>query len=593
MKTGVALLLGESDPDKAGLIRRIFREAGIEAEIEVAATIPEFRGRAASRRPDIAILDLALPGGNVLDVLSSPPESGEFPILAVSASDGADAAAAALKAGALDFADLSPAAAVWLPLRVERALREWRLRLDGRKSAKARTTAEVALETILHSTADGVIAIGLDKQVLFYNERFLEMWQIPPEAAAGGDFSGVFRIILEQVADPDDFRRKIGALWSSPEDDYTIVRFKDGRIFDSVSRPIRDGTALQGRLWTFSDVGMQIQTEAALRESEAIFREFFKHSPVYAFIKDDKDRALRLSDNFENMLGHPVDELLGKRTDELFPAAAARKMMDDDRALLKTGTKVEVEEELGGRIYSTIKYPIFSEGKQYISGFMIDITERTRMDRTLRNSLREKEVLLQEIHHRVKNNMQVISSLFSIQSRHVENSECRRILKDGQSRIRSMSLVHEKLYQSRDLAMISLPGYIESLAIHLFQANLADAEQVRLETEFEDISLDINSAIPFGLILNELISNALKHGFADGRRGNLRIRLRRGAGGEVILRVTDNGAGLPPHFDVRKSMTFGLKVVLLLVNQLGGVLDLDRVGGTSFIVTFRPKSEGG
>jgi two-component sensor histidine kinase len=165
------------------------------------------------------------------------------------------------------------------------------------------------------------------------------------------------------------------------------------------------------------------------------------------------------------------------------------------------------------------------------------------------------------------------------------------ILKEGQSRIRSMSLVHEKLYQSSDLSKIDLPEYIESLAVHLFQAYLIEPEQVRMETDFEKIVLDVNLAIPFGLILNELISNALKHGFAKGRKGVLRIRLRRGAGGEVILRVTDNGAGIPANFDIRTSDTFGLKVVNVLVKQLDGVLDLDRVGGTSFIVTFRTNAD--
>ncbi len=586
------VLLGEPDPANAELIKRAFRDSGNGAEIEVVETLPEFRDRTAARRPDIAVLDLKLPGGNVMDVLSSPPEAGDFPILAVASSGDVKAAAAALKAGALDYSDLSPGSFAFLPLKVDRALREWRLRRETRKNADALADSEASLQAILRSTADGIIAVGLDNRILYFNERFVEMWQIPPEVIAADDWPRISNHILNQVADPEAFVKRNVALSASQEDDFDIVRFKDGRVFDRVSRPVMDGDVHRGRLWTFSDVGEQIQTEAALRESEGIFRQFLKNSPIYVFIKDEKDRALRLSDNFETMLGQSMDELLGKKMDELYPAGAARKMMDDDLSLLKTGAKVEAVEELGGRIYSTIKFPIFIEGKRYVSGFMIDITDRTRMDKNLRNSLREKEVLLQEIHHRVKNNMQVISSLFSIQARHIENPECRQILLEGQSRIRSMSLVHEKLYQSSDLSKIDLPGYIESLAVHLFQACLIDPKQVRLETDFEKIALDVNLAIPFGLILNELISNALKHGFAKGRKGVLRIRLRRGAGGEVMLRVTDNGAGVPPHLDIRKSDTFGLKVVNLLVNQLDGVLDLDRIGGTSFIVTFRPKTNG-
>ncbi|MHB8054379.1 MAG: histidine kinase dimerization/phosphoacceptor domain -containing protein [Candidatus Aminicenantales bacterium] len=584
------VLLGEPDPANAELIKRAFRDMGNGAEIEVAESLREFNDLAAARRPDIALLDLKLPGGNVLDVLSSPPETGAFPVLAVAA--GGDAgAAAALNAGALDYIDLSPGSFAFLPLRVDRALREWRLRREARRNADALAESDASLEVILRSTADGIIAVSRDDRILFYNERFVEMWQIPPEVIAAKVWPRISEYILDQVVDPDGYGKKSATLSASLEDDFEIVRFKDGRVFDRVSRPMMNGDDHRGRMWTFSDVGMQIQTEAALRESEGIFRQFLRNSPIYVFIKDEKDRALRLSDNFQNMLGRPVDELLGKRMDELFPAALAGKMMEDDLRLLKTGTKVEAEEESGGRIYSTITFPIFIEGVRYVSGFMIDITDRNRMDKNLRDSLREKDVLLQEIHHRVKNNMQVISSLFSIQARHIENPECRQILKEGQSRIRSMSLVHEKLYQSGDLSKIDLPGYIESLAVHLFQAYLIEPDQVRLETDFEKIALDVNLAIPFGLILNELISNALKHGFAKGRKGVLRIRLRRGAGGEVMLRVTDNGAGIPTSFDFRKSETFGLKVVNLLVNQLGGVFDLDRIGGTSFIVTFRSKAD--
>jgi two-component sensor histidine kinase len=215
------------------------------------------------------------------------------------------------------------------------------------------------------------------------------------------------------------------------------------------------------------------------------------------------------------------------------------------------------------------------------------IQERMCVAAAIQTSLREKEVLLREIHHRVKNNMQVISSLFGLQIRHTENDECRQILKESQNRVRSMGLVHEKLYHSSDLSKIDLASYIQSLAVHLFHAFLVDPGQVALETDLEDVSLDINSAVPCGLIMNELISNALRHGFPNGRKGAIRIELKRGPDGTVILRVADDGIGFSKDVDFRKAEGFGLQIVNMLVGQLEATFELDRAGGTAFTVMFR------
>ncbi len=218
---------------------------------------------------------------------------------------------------------------------------------------------------------------------------------------------------------------------------------------------------------------------------------------------------------------------------------------------------------------------------------MWEMIRRKRAEEAIQASLREKEALLREVHHRVKNNMQVISSLFNLQSGHTLNQECREILKKGQTRIRAMSLVHEKLYQSRDLSKIDLAGYIQSLAVHLFHVYVVNPDQVRLETDFGDVSLDINSAVPCGLILNELISNALKHAFPEGRQGLIRIELSRGPDDQIVLRVADDGIGFPKDSDFRLAVSFGLQIVNLLVGQLDATLTLDRDQGTVITVTFR------
>ena len=161
------------------------------------------------------------------------------------------------------------------------------------------------------------------------------------------------------------------------------------------------------------------------------------------------------------------------------------------------------------------------------------------------------------------------------------------MIKEGQTRIRAMSLVHEKLYQSHDLSKIDLAVYIRSLALHLFHMYSIDSTRVRLETDLSEMFLDINSAVPCGLILNELISNSLKHAFPEGRKGTIRIEGRRGSDGTITLRVADDGIGFPKDLDFRQAEGLGLQIANLLVGQLDAAIDLDRTKGTVFTLTFR------
>lgn len=242
----------------------------------------------------------------------------------------------------------------------------------------------------------------------------------------------------------------------------------------------------------------------------------------------------------------------------------------------------------GTKFLAEISTSIFRDslGAERTSMIIRDVTERKRAEAALKASLREKDVLLREIHHRVKNNLQVVSSLFSLQAGRTMNDECRGVLKEGQARIRSMSLVHEKLYQSRDLSKIEFGGYVRSLTAHLFQSYLDKQDRVRLETDFEDVSLDINAAVPCGLILNELVSNALKHAFPEGRSGTIRIGLQKDPTGAIELRVADDGVGLPAGFDLRGSGGFGMEIVNLLVDQLDARFEVEDTKGASFKVTF-------
>jgi PAS domain S-box-containing protein len=211
------------------------------------------------------------------------------------------------------------------------------------------------------------------------------------------------------------------------------------------------------------------------------------------------------------------------------------------------------------------------------------VSERTAQ---LSNTLREREVLLQEIHHRVKNNLQVISSLMNMQMRRIKHQPSREALQECQTRVQAIALIHGMLYQSRDYSSIPFSEYARGLAANVFHAAGVTAGAISMELAIEDVCLGVDQAIPCGLILNELISNALKHAFPNGRHGVIRVELRRIEPGRLLLAVKDDGVGLPPDIDVKTSPSLGLHLVCSLAEQLGAEVEIVRDKGTSLKFTF-------
>jgi two-component sensor histidine kinase len=206
--------------------------------------------------------------------------------------------------------------------------------------------------------------------------------------------------------------------------------------------------------------------------------------------------------------------------------------------------------------------------------------------------LQQRDTMLREIHHRVKNNMQVMSSLLSLQSRAASNPETTRMLEENQNRIQSMALLHEILYQSDDLALVDFAKYIRRMVEHLFRSYGVDSGQIRLHTEMDSVGLELDDALPSGLLISEVISNSLKHGFPDGREGEVRILLRRASATKVALVLSDNGVGLPADMDWVTSKTLGLRLVRALAQQLRANLDIRSRGGTEVKLVFTASSKG-
>jgi two-component sensor histidine kinase len=232
----------------------------------------------------------------------------------------------------------------------------------------------------------------------------------------------------------------------------------------------------------------------------------------------------------------------------------------------------------------------WTDGSMVRMEIATDITDRKTAEEKTLASLREKEVLLREVHHRTKNNMQVINSLLNLQSKQIPDRKYHEMFRDSQNRIKSMSLIHEKLYRSADLGHIDFNDYIKSLAKNLFNTYGTPRLRVSLKTDIENVTLDIDAAIPCGLIINELISNSLKHAFPSDREGEIRISFTQtplDGTNEYILTINDNGIGIPDNIDIKQSKSLGLQLVTSLAeHQLQGTIDLDRDKGTKFSIRF-------
>ncbi|MBN1348477.1 GAF domain-containing protein [candidate division KSB1 bacterium] len=217
----------------------------------------------------------------------------------------------------------------------------------------------------------------------------------------------------------------------------------------------------------------------------------------------------------------------------------------------------------------------------------IEASERKKAEACIKTSLREKEVLLKEIHHRVKNNLQIISSLLNLQSNYIKDDATRGMFQESQNRVKSMALIHERLYQSEDLAQIDFENYVNSLTAYLLSSYRRQDTTVLLNLEIQDVFLDIHSAIPCGLIINELITNSLEHAFPKGGTGEISLSFQVTDPHRFMLKIADNGVGFPDGFDFRNAETLGLQLVVTLVDQLDGTIELDQTQGTAFIIIFK------
>jgi PAS domain S-box-containing protein len=335
------------------------------------------------------------------------------------------------------------------------------------------------------------------------------------------------------------------------------------------------------------DITPQREAEAAMHATQARDQALLAALPDLMFRLDAAGTYLDYhAPKGSRDLYVPPEQFLGRRLTEVLPPEVAECTLRALAEALCTGLTQVFEYTLpapsGPSLYEA---RVVACGAAEVLIIVRNITQRRRAEVQIEASLREKEVLLREIHHRVKNNLQVMASLLSLQAEHVDHPAALAMLRDSQHRVRTMALVHEELYQSHDLAQIDFAAYIDRLTGYLLYVH-GVGDTIALQLDISAAHFGVDTAIPCGLIVNELVSNALKYAFPNGRGGQLQVSLHPAIEG-WRLEVADDGVGLPPSVDFRNSDTLGLQLVGILATQLHGTLALDRAHGTRFRVDFR------
>ena len=483
--------------------------------------------------------------------------------------------------------------------------------ISGRKKVEeALRESEETFRAMVEQSGDGIIITNFLGILQFANQRAWDIVEYPSDQEMRENFN-----VLEIISPESRMKAVHDLLQVSQGIDsfdvkYKIITFKKKEIWiECIGKKI-SYKGSPAMLLSFRDITERTKTEVVIKENEEKFRTIFENSPYPISINSIPDgKFIAINPAFLRSSGYSESEILGKSPIEL----GLLSLLDYGKLtshLLLSGKLEHVPMVLMGKggtpvhvQFSTI--PVTINGRPAIMNMAAEITKlkrveeklveeiaaRTKAEEEITRSLKEKDLLLREIHHRVKNNLQIIASLLNLQSRYITDPNVLDSIKDSQSRVRAMALVHERIYRSPNIAEISLKDYLNYLTKQIISFYNIPPDLIKITVTMDDIITDIDTVIPMGLIMNELISNSLKHAFPDGSKGTASIECF--PEGADMLRCVyhDNGIGLPAGFDWKNSETLGLRLVNNLVDQLNGTIDVGTGEGTTFIITIQQKRD--
>ena len=336
------------------------------------------------------------------------------------------------------------------------------------------------------------------------------------------------------------------------------------------------------------------------QESEKKFRVLYNNSPdMFVSVSPDDARILLCNDTLLKKTGYSREEIIGSPIFKMYHDDCMEEVKNTFQQFVKTGKIQDKELILKRKDGSKIEVSLNVDAVRNDAGKILysisswrDITERKHVENQIKKSLKEKDILIKEIYHRVKNNLAVVSGILNLQSKYIEDKKAIDAIRETQIRVTSMAMIHSHLSDSENYTSIEYKKYVKNLVTNIFHS-LKMSGQIKLHFDLDDIILPIDKAMPCGLLLNELVSNALKHAFLKNRKGNLRIIMSSLEDKNCELIVKDDGVGLPENFDLEKSKTFGLKLINIMTKQIDGTIEIISDKGTEFRIRMNtePRQE--
>ncbi len=448
---------------------------------------------------------------------------------------------------------------------------------------------------IIDSSIDMICASDKEGYITEFNQAALKTFGYTSEEIIGKHVTILYAIPSDrqEIADKKIF--KDGTFSGE-----VLNRKKNGDVFISylsASALKNEKGEIIGAMGVSRDISSEKEAEQRLREQSAKLNAVFESSSHVIWTINREYRITSFNTNFAShmLLRYGVNAILGLDMvsgDTVSTEEYNRFWINKYDAVFKGKPdyfETKLIDKHGNLVWREIYLnPIFdTNGKVVeVSGIGHDITEKKLVEEQIKQSLQEKEVLLKEVHHRVKNNLQVISSILNLQSSYVKDQGTLNILKESQNRIKSMAFIHESLYQTKDFSSINFSEYVVNLANNLIHSYSNFDNDIKLNLDIQNVFLNLDLAIPCGLIINEIVSNALKYAFVENSEGGEITIVMKSDGENLTLIIGDNGVGLPPDIDYRNTESLGLQLVVTLTDQLNGIIEMNNQSGTNYKIVF-------
>ena len=571
MEETIRVLILEDVPLDAELISRELKKEGFDFETHIVEKKDEYIQEVEEWQPHIILADHSLPQFDGVSALHIAQEkSPHTPFIFVSGKIGEEFAVEMLKKGATDYVlkhNLSK-----LGYAVKRALKESKEHLEKKIAEKALKESEKKFRALFEENKNPILVLSEDGKFTEFNQAALDFMETEPSKLLNQRIQDYLPPEATPINMEDWFTGRIVELPLKINDEIKILEL----TITPVTKAEKNIIFATGR-----DLTEQKRIENALKHSEEKYRLMVENQTDMVIKFNPDGEILFASPSYSEVLGRDEEKIIGSN---FLPLVHQEDQEKTYRALDKLHNPpyvVFLEHRLltmhGWRWIAWADKAIMDdEGKlEAFVGVGRDITERKLAEDRIMKSLREKEILLREVHHRVKNNLQIISTLLSLQSAQSDDQTVIDLYRESQNRIMSIALIHENLYQSDDLNSVNFKKYIKSLTNDLLHSFGVDTGNIRINTKIDDdVIMGIETAIPCGLIINELISNALKHAFPQGE-GEIDLELSKKDNEKYLLKIKDNGKPFPKEFEIKNTDTLGMKLISSLTKQLDGELTIN------------------